>query len=249
MAERLVFSPVPDGCLVQEHKVQFQWFPGFSLSQKQRSIESLHRAAEADLGGPILEVSTKSPRRRGRRLSAFNLCVPLNGRRILLEAAFQGSKVFEGCDGPGESLYPLSSGREVKRLMRPYAASPLKEFRWNGAKWDLEPKTAFYDWLYLQALRDLTSADPDVDEWLREYEVFTDIEFNHKKSLNCQARSCALYAALLRREGRDWLDRVSDPDEFLGMLDERGYGAPDQEIPSATRPSSLLGGSTASSTA
>ena len=33
-------------------------------------------------------------------------------------------------------------------------------------------------------------------ERVLEYAGFTDIEFNPKKSLNCQARSCALYVAL-----------------------------------------------------
>ncbi len=243
MAERLVFSPDPDGCLVQEHKVQFQWFPGFSLGQKQRSIESLHRAAEADLGGPILEVSTKSPSCLGRKLSAFNLSISHRGRRIVLEAAFQGSKVFEGRNGPGESLFSERSGRDVKWLMRPYADSPLKEFRWNEESWPLQPLSAFYDWLYLQALGELNSSDPGFGPCLGKYKGFTDIEFNHKKSLNCQARSCALYVALLRREDQGWLDRVPERADFLRMLSERGYGSPGREAPDGTgkRQSSLPG--------
>ena len=28
------------------------------------------------------------------------------------------------------------------------------------------------------------------------YDIFTDIEFNEKKSINCQARACAIYKSL-----------------------------------------------------
>ena len=34
---------------------------------------------------------------------------------------------------------------------------------------------------------------------LLEYDVFTDIEFNHKKSINCQARAAAIFVSLLKK--------------------------------------------------
>ncbi|HEU0163396.1 MAG TPA: hypothetical protein VFQ54_00045, partial [Thermomicrobiales bacterium] len=49
--------------------------------------------------------------------------------------------------------------------------------------------------LYLTGLSDLSQADLNQ---LKEYSGFTDIEFNPKRSFNCQARSCALAATLLR---------------------------------------------------
>lgn len=231
MAERLVFVPAPRGPLVEERKVQFQWFPGFAESQKQKSIEALHRAADEASRplSPTLEVSTKSRQSLGRKLSAFNLCVVLDGRRILLEAAFQGAKVFDNGKGPFTDLFSLDSGREVKRRMRPYADSPLKEFRWNGETWPLRPTSAFYDWLYLQALSELIRSEPDVDKGLREYEAFTDIEFNHRKSLNCQARSCALYVALCRSDDLSLGQLMADPATFRETLGKRGYGAPGHE--------------------
>ena len=68
-------------------------------------------------------------------------------------------------------------------------------FELNGVRFPLIPPTAFYDWLYFQALY------PHRD-WLRklhQFEGFTDIEFNPAKSINCQARACALFVATAHR--------------------------------------------------
>ena len=92
------------------------------------------------------------------------------------------------------------------------------------AEWPLTPKTAFYDWLYVRALRELARSDGQIDRSLRRYQAFTDIEFNPAKSVNCQARSCALYVALLQQDDPQYLDHLGDRDEFLEMLNRRGYG-------------------------
>jgi hypothetical protein len=42
------------------------------------------------------------------------------------------------------------------------------------------------------------ATDPELIEKLTAYEAFTDIEFNPEKSINCQARSAALYVSLHR---------------------------------------------------
>ena len=62
----------------QEKVVQdifsFEWFSGFAISQKQKSIESLHHAIlKADADARPLEISTKSREAIGVNLSAFNL--------------------------------------------------------------------------------------------------------------------------------------------------------------------------------
>jgi hypothetical protein len=78
-------------------------------------------------------------------------------------------------------------------------------FRFLGSDWPLEPKTAFYDWLYITALLQ----NPDMAEEVAAYSAFTDIEFNPGKSLNCQAHSVALYVSLRQRGplGPSALDR------------------------------------------
>jgi hypothetical protein len=59
----------------------------------------------------------------------------------------------------------------------------------------LEPRTAFYDWLYLNALHRQAELRADV----MEYQAFTDIAFNPERSINCQAYSASLYVALAKR--------------------------------------------------
>lgn len=57
-----------------------------------------------------------------------------------------------------------------------------------------DSKTAFYDWLYLKALQ----PHQEFLEKLYVYKGFTDIEFNPQKSINCQARTCALLVSLMK---------------------------------------------------
>ena len=59
-------------------------------------------------------------------------------------------------------------------------------------EWPLEPKTAFYDYIYVKAVIDNFGYEVNLDE----YRWFTDIVFNPNKSINCQARAIALYKLL-----------------------------------------------------
>lgn len=195
MAKRPIFIPLDDpDRFVHEVSVEFTWNPGLAVSQKMKNVRALHDAA-SDLGySPLLEVSTKSEIPLGQRLSAFNLPVELDdGTMITLECAFQGSKVFEH-GGPFRELY-FAGSREARRDDRLRTSGRIIEFRFEGFTIPNEPKTAFYDWLYARALA------PHVEflERLDQYVAFTDIEFNPDKSINCQARSCALFASLRRK--------------------------------------------------
>lgn len=222
MAKRPVFIPQLTGeTLVCEEEIDFVFFSGFSISQKQKSINSLHEAAETalELEGNILEVSTKSLQKVGNALSAFNLTiVSKNHGEILLEAAFQGSKVFHET-GQDPYLYELQSGAEIKKRVSEKSDQTLTQFTFDRQTWELEPKTAFYDWLYLHALSQ-RDHEGDITSSLHNYAAFTDIEFNPKRSINCQARSCALFVALRHRNILD--EALADKDSFLQVLKEFG---------------------------
>lgn len=219
MALRPVFIPRGSESpgFVEDVLVEFEWSPGFAVSQKQKSIRGLHRAA-AQLGlTPVLEVSTKSSDPLGVRLSAFNLEIAAGSGEITsVEGAFQGSKVFES-GGPYRDLYG-AEGRAIKRDDRLRNSGPLRSFDWNGVAWPLEPTTAFYDWLYLRALD-----HAKVGDRLLGFAGFTDIEFNPAKSLNCQARSCALYVSLQER-GLLPEALAATPDQFRRILSTNGDG-------------------------
>lgn len=178
---------------VEEKKIEFKFFSGFAISQKQKSIISLHNSAKEQYGlSKILEVSTKSEIELGARLSAFNLRYYKNNNYLYsVENLFQACKVFER-GGPYKDILEKTSS-EAKKDIRLKESGKLIAFEYNGSFWDIEYGTAFYDWLYINALYQ----QPFKDEVL-EYEAFTDIEFNPEKSLNCQARSVALYVALVK---------------------------------------------------
>lgn len=197
MAERPIFIPTTDGpALVRTQSMQFQWFPGFAPSQKQKSVDSLHAAALKIPGvTKVLEVSSKSREDLGISLSAFNLTfsTPKHNRTVSVECAFQSSKVFEH-GGPYNDILEMSS-IEAKRDERLRSSGRLIGFRCFDTDWELEPRTAFYDWLYINALR----KQPSVIDRLLAYSAFTDIEFNPERSINCQAYSVALCVSLHRR--------------------------------------------------
>lgn len=195
MAERPVFVPNISGSrLVLEVPVAFRWSPGMAPVQKRKNVAALHEAAQARGLNNLLEISSKSDREIGRRLSAFHQKVLLkDGRVVPLECAFQGSKVFEQ-GGPFSDLFEIPP-RDAKRDPRLKDSGKLLRFQFDGETFPLTPKSVFYDWLYANAIF------PE-REWLRRLDKldgFTDIEFNPEKSINCQARSCASFVALERR--------------------------------------------------
>ena len=185
---------------VREEKVvqdifSFEWFPGFAISQKQKSIESLHHAIlKADADARPLEISTKSKEALGIKLSAFNL--RLNDDT--LENIFQSAKVFAN-GGPYLDLLHVPP-KAVKRDERLYNSGDLKAFRYQNEDFPLIPKTVFYDFIYIAAVKKSFTAD-EIKE-ISGYDYFTDIEFNPAKSINTQARAAAMIRLLLDEYGK-----------------------------------------------
>ena len=184
---------------VREEKVvqdifSFEWFPGFAISQKQKSIESLHHAIlKADANARPLEISTKSKEALGIKLSAFNL--RLNDDT--LENIFQSAKVFAN-GGPYLDLLHVPP-KAVKRDERLYNSGDLKAFRYQNEDFPLIPKTVFYDFIYIAAVKNSFTAD-EIKE-ISGCDYFTDIEFNPAKSINTQARAAAMIRLLLDEYG------------------------------------------------
>lgn len=163
------------------------------MSQKQKNIVELHAKAKEQGIFPVLEISTKSPLEVGRRLSAFNLKIDVNGVMKRLESVYQSSKVFAQ-SGQHELLMdldPFKAKKEVRRL----GQGPIIAFRFLGEDFPTEPVNAFYDWLYIRAI-------VPHEKWIREnlhFKAYSDIEFNPNKSVNCQGRAVAEFHALSMR--------------------------------------------------
>lgn len=221
MAVRPVYVPETDTTGVIVKDVTFQWFPGFSTAQKQRSIDALHDVAGESGIRPVLEISSKSREELGIQLSAFHLTVTpeTSNQTFSVETAFQGSKVFEN-GGPYTDLLEGTS-RQAKKDERLRNSGKLMRFEYFGKSYPLQPRTFFYDWLYLNALEE----QPGMAERLMKYQGFTDIEFNPKKSINCQAYSAALYVSILRSGCIE--EAMSSPETFLATL-QGEYEARDQ---------------------
>jgi len=220
MATRPIFIPRDDGHrLVQETSVEFRWNPGFAPVQKKKNIVALHEAARNRGLNRLLEVSTKSEDKLGVRLSAFNLKIDVpNVGLVPLECVYQGSKFFSS-GGPFTDLYH-SDPREAKRDARLRESGALKGFKFRDISWELEPKTAFYDWLYICAI----FPHREYLQRLLEYDGFTDIEFNPEKSLNCQARSCSIFVSLMKKGQLD--KAVEDKKLFISILWPDSFAQP-----------------------
>lgn len=213
MANRPVFSSTLNKKnLCIEKGVEFQFFGGFAVSQKLKSVQSLHNSAKAEGYSKILEVSTKSDNKLGWSLSAFNLMVDFDfDKKISMECAFQGSKVFENSIQYND-LYFVESIK-AKKDIRLKNSGNIIGFNYEGVFWGNEPKTAFYDWLYINALY---KNYHDIIDALLEFDHFTDIEFNPKKSINCQARTCAILVSLVRLELLD--KAMQSKEDFIKVV-------------------------------
>lgn len=200
MATRSVYRVGSAKDYVDEIEVSFKWYAGFSASQKQKSIIELHKEYNKIYKeDKVLEISTKSLDELGVKLSAFNLMINTNDNKAFsVESAFQSSKKFK-LGGPYTDILNLSS-IEAKRDERLKNSGELIGFEFYNREWPLEPKTIFYDWLYIRAVY----KNQKLSKEILEYNAFTDIEFNPKKSLNCQARSAALFVALNREKLLDY---------------------------------------------
>lgn len=217
MAKRPIFVPDINGNqLFTEVDIDFYWHSGFAVSQKQKSIKSLHEKALEKGFNKLLEVSSKSPELLGQRLSAFSLEIEtVEHGKISVECAFQGSKVFEG-----NKQYPeiyTKTSLEAKRFHKLNSSGKLIGFNFEGEEWRLEPKSAFYDWLYIKALY----PHRDYLKKLYKYQGFTDIEFNPNKSINCQARTCAIIVSLLKRNLYE--EAMSSKGKFIEIIYKRQF--------------------------
>lgn len=211
MAVRPVFCATNSAPFCRVSDVEFEYASGFAVSQKQKCISNLHKSFLAlRPQRSILEISSKSLLPLGVSLSAFNLPVAAEGLDCSVECAFQGSKVFAK-GGPYTDLYEKSS-REAKKDVRLKESGNLTKFCFLGEDFPLMPKDLFYNWLYIKSLH----ANPELSAQILEFDSFTDIEFNPKKSLNCQAKAAAIYIGLHKNGLLE--EALKSPEDFKRIV-------------------------------
>ncbi|MCT4660804.1 MAG: hypothetical protein N4A40_03010 [Tissierellales bacterium] len=207
MAIRPIFIVDNEKSMFIEEQVNFTWYSGFSVSQKQKSILSLHEEfLKAHIGSKILEVSTKSNTELGKMLSAFNLKIRTvkTNIEVYVESAYQSSKIFQN-GGPYTDIIYMNP-REAKKDIRLKTSGKLIGFKFIGREFEKEPKSLFYDWLYINSLLQ----HEDLVRKVIEFDAFSDIEFNPNKSVSCQAKALALFVTIYRQNKDFDFNNVTD---------------------------------------
>lgn len=212
MAIRPVFVVSTDKKFVKKENIEFKIFNGFSAVQKKRSINNLHyEYLRNNKGKKILEISSKSDNDIGLKLSAFNLMIKTkNGKEFSVESAFQSSKVFENGGPYKDLLYKPSKKSKLDSRLK--NSGRIIKFKFNEQFYETEPKTFFYNWLYINAL----NLHDDLTDELIKFDAFTDIEFNPTKSINCQAEAAAIYVSL--RKQNLIKDALANSDSFKKIV-------------------------------
>ena len=181
MAKRPAWT-IENGKIIRKD-FEFAWNGGFAISQKRKNINALHQSIEDATGQTALEISYKGEVELGNQLSAFNM----KTTGVFIENVFQASKRYEN-GGPYLDLLDVAP-KDAKRDERHKTSGRLVAFVRSDEDWPLEPKTVFYDYIYVLAVIENFGCELDINE----YNWFIDIEFNPGKSINCQARAVAIY--------------------------------------------------------
>lgn len=215
MAIRPVFVAIDNPMLVDTYIIEFKWYSGMTLSQKQKCTDSLHHAfvqKRPDL--KVLEVSSKSKVPLGVKLSAFHLVIndKLRGKAYSVEMLYQASKVFE-YGGPYMDLLDGTSFK-AKKDSRLTSSGNLVGFVLDDELLQCYnyPQNFFYNWIYINAL----TKYPELIEQIVKYDAFTDIVFNPAKAYCCQAQACAILVALVKRKQLE--EALKSKDEFLKIV-------------------------------
>lgn len=219
-----MFIPAEGRIGVEEKLVDFQWYSGFAVSQKKKSINAMHSVASSIGYDNLLEISSKSDNELGVQLSAFNLTITTKklNKKFSVECAFQGSKVFEN-GGPYRDLFETDS-LSAKKDLRVKSSGNLVSFQFFNHSFPIVPRTYFYDWIYINALLQ----NSELADSVLGFNGFTDIEFNPQKSINCQAHSVALYVSLLNSGMLN--SAIQSPQQFLELCKPH-YNSQQRQIP------------------
>lgn len=212
MESKPVFMPrVGSDNLVKTDMVRIERHVGFATRQKKKTLNDLHRVIKKKYGFKnVLELSTKSGNKLSFPLSPYSLQITNDdGQKYSVENAFQASKVFEK-GGPYLDIL-TEKPRQARKDERLISSGELTGYDYFGMEWGVEPLTTFYDWLYINALKQ----HPELHEEVVQYQAFTDISFNPKRSVHCAAYSLAMFVALHKR---DLLEGVEDPGTFYDVV-------------------------------
>ena len=224
MAEKNVFISKTEYPFFEEVHVNIDWFGGFAMSQKRKNQIGLHQNfLMAYPDEKVLEISSSSLLSLGSRLSAMNLSKRTQKGLTIVESAFQSSRIYgDGVRTVGPfPEYLFLPGRECKKLVKEASKGMHSDrYEFDGLTFyaPAHHVSQFYDFLYLNAL--LEPENKEVREKLLQegYTAFTDLV---TKSLNCQARSAAIFVSLVRA---GLIDEVRDYASYMKLFFTQANG-------------------------
>lgn len=208
----------------EEVHVNIDWFGGFALSQKRKCQIGLHQNFLMEYPKEkILEISSSSLMSLGAKLSAMHLNKRTLKGITTVESAFQSSRIYgDGAKRIGPfPEYRFLPGRECKKLVKE-AAKEMHSYQYelDGLTFYAPAHhiSQFYDFLYLNALLEPENEEVKNKLLQEKYTAFTDLA---TKSLNCQARSAAIFVGLVRA---GMIDEVRDYDSYLKLFRTQANG-------------------------
>ncbi|NSE26226.1 hypothetical protein G4451_06460 [Fusicatenibacter saccharivorans] len=224
MAEKSVFISKVEYPFFEEVHVNIDWFGGFALSQKRKCQIGLHQNFLMEYPKEkILEISSSSLMSLGAKLSAMHLNKRTLKGITTVESAFQSSRIYgDGAKRIGPfPEYRFLPGRECKKLVKE-AAKEMHSYQYelDGLTFYAPAHhiSQFYDFLYLNALLEPENEEVKNKLLQEKYTAFTDLA---TKSLNCQARSAAIFVGLVRA---GMIDEVRDYDSYLKLFRTQANG-------------------------
>lgn len=218
MAEKSVFISKVEYPFFEEVHVNIDWFGGFALSQKRKCQIGLHQNFLMEYPKEkILEISSSSLVSLGAKLSAMHLSKRTLKGITTVESVFQSSRIYsDGIKRIGPfPEYRFLSGRECKKLVKE-AAKEMHSYQYelDGLTFyaPVHHISQFYDFLYLNALLEPENEEVKNKLLQENHTAFTDLA---TRSLNCQARSAAIFVGLVRA---GLIDEVRDYSSYLKLF-------------------------------
>lgn len=224
MAEKSVFISKTTYPFFEEVHVVIDWFGGFAMSQKRKCQIGLHQNFKLEYPEEkILEISSASLISLGARLSAMNLSKRTKNGITSVESAFQSSRIYsDGIKTVGPfPEYLFFSGKECKKLVKE-ASEGMHSYRYAFDGLIFHAPThhisQFYDYVYMNALLEPENAVVRNQLLQDGYTSFSDLA---TKSLNCQARSVAIFVGLVKA---GLIDEIRDYSSYLKLFRTQADG-------------------------
>ena len=177
MAERPVFEVTTKGnAFVKYHSIQFSW------NSRNNGDETISDAfinrARKRFSNEVLDLSSNSKNELSKRISARHLTIQKNDEEEKVIDIFNKSRL---------EVEEEKEGGRFKVQQNAY--------EYEGEHWPSWPRSAFYDFLCVQAL----NQQEDVHEELLEYQLFSDLRSVAGMKNIYHAGSVALFVSLKKR--------------------------------------------------